>query len=475
MKNKLVRFMAMALCAATVASASLAGTGITVHAAEKEVQLGTSVTGTLSEDGKTLTISGTGEMTQVVRSDTFGGDSGIEADANTPVFTEEEVKGVETIIIEEGITSICDTAFATNTMNGWQGTENATVIQLPSTLETIGANAFHNTKVENIVIPDSVTTLGSGAFNSSKMVTSLTIGSGIVDIPNIAFQHMLSLEELIIPDTVQTIAANAFSFLNSTGAPIALKKITIGSGVTSIAEQAFVYNAMGSGISCAIEVNSENPVALAYDWEGNGFTFASADSGNTEGVTVTGTVSEITTVDVTVPVGGINFAIDETGAISAQGIVIKSNTITPLTINVLDVEALEAGDTTNGLLATTTKAPTIVKADTFTLDGWNNLTKEQTANNIALSLKQVDVVDDEAATELTELTTDALKVTVPVELADLATNAKLAHLTSGYGEASECGINLELDTAFTNYGKAWGNTSDLTFRYLTTLEFALDN
>ena len=50
----------------------------------------------------------------------------------------------------------------------------------------------------------------------------------------------------------------------------------------------------------------------------------------------------------------------------------------------------------------------------------------------------------------------------------------LAHLESGYGEASTCAVNIETDTAYTNYGKAWSGEEDITFRYLVTLEISAD-
>lgn len=208
---------------------------------------------------------------------------------------------------------------------------------------------------------------------------------------------------------------------------------------------------------------------------------AISDGTGTGETTITGTISPITSMDVTVPIGGINFAIDTEGNIQSQGIVIASDTAVPLNINVLSVEALGAGDETEGLAATTTAAPTLVKADTYTAEEWNNLTKAETAASIALSLKQVDAIlsDDgvtyEVGTELTELTTDANKVTTPVQLGDIDSSSALAHLESGYGETAYCGVNLETDTQYTNYGKAWINADEITFRYLTTLEFSFDD
>lgn len=233
-----------------------------------------------------------------------------------------------------------------------------------------------------------------------------------------------------------------------------------------------ILKALSSAMVMAMLATSTVPV-LADD-------VVISDGKGTGETTITGTVSAITSLDVTVPIGGINFAIDTEGQIQSQGIVILSNTAVPLNVSVLSVDALEAGDETEGLAATTTAAPELVKADTYTADEWNNLSKAETEASIALSLKQVDATTEdgvsyEAGTELTEATTDTAKVTTPVELGDLVTSSKLAHLESGYGEASYCGINLETDTQYTNYGKAWVNADEITFRYLTTLEFSFDS
>lgn len=202
------------------------------------------------------------------------------------------------------------------------------------------------------------------------------------------------------------------------------------------------------------------------------------DGSGQSSTTVTGSISAVTTMDVTIPIGGINFAIDSDSQITAQGIVIESNTAVPLTVNVLSVTPLNEGDETNGLTATTTDAPEIVPVDTYTAEQWDNLTKAKTFEKIALAIKQVDVVDDGgsdvAGTALTAATTDQLKVTTPVELGDLASNNKLAHMESGYDGGSKIGVNIETSTDYTNYGKAWLSENTIVFRYTTTFEFAYD-
>ena len=420
MQSKFINKFLMGLFSLSVLTAGLTFNPFDVHAALKTESVGADATAEISDDGKTLTITGTGAVEKLLSVDWSNANSYTHSNTVTTI-TDSDLVAIETIIIGEGITSIPDYCFATNEINGYRSCYNADTLQLPSTLESIGKDTFSGNSFEEIVIPDSVTSLGSGAFSMSQKATSLTIGSG-----------------------VSSIAEGAFKYMDTTS----------------------------SGKTVNISLETENSVALAYNWKGNGFTFGS--DGNTAEFTVTGTISAITTVDVTIPLGGISFGIGEDGEITSQGVVIESNTIAPLTASVLEVEVLEANDSTNGLLTTTHKAPALVPVSTYTEDEWNNLSSSDTASFIALALKQVDVADDEAGVELTEATTDTLAITTPVELGNLSGSDALVHLLSGYGTASQAGINLETDKAFTNYGKNWANADDVVFRYLVTLEFALD-
>lgn len=399
-----------------------------VYAAES-ADAGTNATVTLSDDGSTLTFSGNGMITRKL---------------NETTLASEDFSNVTSVIIEEGITGI--NAMLFDGITGVSGT-----LTLPSTLETIGNVTFSGASFSGtLTIPENVTSIGEAAFMNNNFTGTL-----------------------VIPDNVQTIGAHAFKGLSG------ITRIEIGSGVTSIGTEAFYVDNF-----VETEIVAENEVALAYDWvnsfrqEGqgqNGSSITVTDGAGTDTTTMNGTVSTITSIDVTVPIGGINFIIDEDGILQAQGIVIESNTAVPLSVNMVSVSPLGAGDETDGLEATTHNAPALVTANTYTADEWNNLTKDETEAQIAISLKQVDILANGiAGTELTDATTDELKVSTPVELGDLSVKKTLAHLESGYNETAKCAINIETAPEYTNYGKAWISTNDITFRYLTTLEFAFD-
>ena len=79
---------------------------------------------------------------------------------------------INSVVIGEGITSIADKAFGET--HNQEKYENVTAITLPSTLTSIGANAFNgctNSSL-NITIPTSVTSVGEGAFNTQASVTA---------------------------------------------------------------------------------------------------------------------------------------------------------------------------------------------------------------------------------------------------------------------------------------------------------------
>lgn len=189
---------------------------------------------------------------------------------------------------------------------------------------------------------------------------------------------------------------------------------------------------------------------------------------------IAGVTEKITTLDVTVPLGGINFHIDSEGQMTSQGIVITSNTNAPLNVSVLEVKALGIGDSTNGLEVTNSRAPKLVPVSTYTTEEWNNLSKEDTPDKMALAIRQVDVISGETMDNLTEKTTDDKKVTEPVELGDLSEESLLAHLESASDGSKICGINLEKSSKYTNFGKTWVGTENALFRYLVTLEFSLE-
>lgn len=191
---------------------------------------GDNLTWVLTDDG-ILTISGTGDM-----------NSGFDG------FNEKSQ--IKAVVIEEGVTSICNQAF--------QFCSNLTSVTIPGTVKSIGNSAFWwcsnlvsvtigsgvETIVQNafqncsgltsIVIPDSVTSIGSNAFSGCSSLSSVTIGSGVRSIGDAAFSNCSSLASIILPEGVTSIGSKLFENCSS------LTSVTIPDSVTVIGIMSFI-------------------------------------------------------------------------------------------------------------------------------------------------------------------------------------------------------------------------------------------
>lgn len=149
---------------------------------------GENLTWTLDDNG-TLTISGTGAMTNYIAS--FYG----------PWYSSRN-------IIKE--------------------------VRLGNNVTTIGNYAFYGcTSLVDITIPDSVTSIGEEAFNSCTSLTSVTIGKSVTSIGRSAFYCCVKLESITIPNSVTNINQQAFGRCDE------LQSITMSNCITTIGQQAF--------------------------------------------------------------------------------------------------------------------------------------------------------------------------------------------------------------------------------------------
>lgn len=106
-------------------------------------------------------------------------------------------------------------------------------VTLPSTLKTIGKDAFHyNLNIRSIVIPDSVTTIGEEAFMMMEKLSSIKFGKGITEIPVGCFYEDKALSSVVIPSNIKKIDEQGF-------ADCRLTSITFEEGLEEIGESAF--------------------------------------------------------------------------------------------------------------------------------------------------------------------------------------------------------------------------------------------
>ena len=107
-------------------------------------------------------------------------------------------------------------------------------VVLPDGLTTIGDYAFYNCNViDSIAIPNSVESIGNYAFYKCSKLTSVELGENIYSVGTNAFAYCSSLVSIILPESVTTIGNSAFNRCS------ALTTITIPSNVSSIENHTF--------------------------------------------------------------------------------------------------------------------------------------------------------------------------------------------------------------------------------------------
>ena len=207
--------------------------------ADESGTCGDNLTWTFESASGTLTISGTGAMTDydwnTTPWDNFRGDvlqavinNGVTSIGNYAFY---ECSGLTSITIPDGVTSIGNRAFSE--CSGLMS------ITIPDGVTSIGDYAFTDCSgLTSITLPNGVTSIGNYAFSECSSLTSITIPDGVTSIGNSAFYGCSGLTSITIPDGVTSIGDYAFAWCRG------LTSITIPDGVTSISERAF-YNCWG--------------------------------------------------------------------------------------------------------------------------------------------------------------------------------------------------------------------------------------
>ena len=129
------------------------GTVLTAHA-EKSGTCGDNVTWTLDDEG-TLTISGTGKMTDY------------DCEDRRSPFTSALIKKV---VIQPGVTSIGSYAYAFHLA--------PISVTIPDSVTSIGDGAFLFADLTTVTVPDGVTSIGVAAFGDCFGLTSIKVSAG---------------------------------------------------------------------------------------------------------------------------------------------------------------------------------------------------------------------------------------------------------------------------------------------------------
>ena len=191
-------------------------------------------------------------------------------------------KNIKTIVIESGVTSIGNSAFA--------GSTNLESVSIPASVTSIGNLAFQDCGSDADALTVSFAegstplTIGEGAFNYANL-TSIDIPNRVTSIGERAFQNCSKLESVSIPASVTSIGTYAFQNCGSDAAALTVSfaegstPLTIGEGafynanltsidipnrVTSIGYSAFVNCAHLESVSIPASVTSIGEEAFGY-------------------------------------------------------------------------------------------------------------------------------------------------------------------------------------------------------------------
>lgn len=135
-----------------------------------------------------------------------------------------------------------------NTLVKYLGKANT--ITIPSSINTIGREAFLESGITSVVIPQSVTRIDDSAFQNCVNLTSLKIGSAVKEIGREAFKHCIALTSIDIPSSVTTIEDGAFQDCSE------LTALTIPSSVTHVGDDAFHFCARMKTVTIPASVAS---------------------------------------------------------------------------------------------------------------------------------------------------------------------------------------------------------------------------
>lgn len=78
-------------------------------------------------------------------------------------------------------------------------------------LSSIGAHAFHFTKLVSVTLPETVTSIGNYAFADNRYLEEITIPANVTKLPYAAFQGCQRLAKAEVPENVTLIETDVFS------------------------------------------------------------------------------------------------------------------------------------------------------------------------------------------------------------------------------------------------------------------------
>lgn len=238
----------------SIGYAAFAGTGLTEITIPAKAVIDAEVFNGFYGEGKTITFA-TGSQYQIKDGVLYSSDT---------LMNVLELE--ETVKIPEGIKYIGDNAFGLYLPGTEQYRETLKSVTFPSTLVSIGKNAFCGNKaLTSITIPASVTYIGDSAFKSCSNLESVTFeGTGLTEISDGMFAGCTSLVSIDIPEGVTRIGEEAFGTTNTTQATpcTSLTTVNLPETVTSIGKHAFGWCRALSDIELPSSLTEIGPFAF---------------------------------------------------------------------------------------------------------------------------------------------------------------------------------------------------------------------
>jgi len=137
----------------------------------------------------------------------------------------EGATALSEVTLAEGIRSIGEYAFVPYEAYTTQGA--LTEINLPSTLEEIGRNAFLSTKIRQVVIPAAVSKIGEYAFSECRRLNKVVFNCTMDTLPKRVLYNTLGISEIVFPQGLKVIGEYALDH-------IGMDYLVIPEGVTEL-------------------------------------------------------------------------------------------------------------------------------------------------------------------------------------------------------------------------------------------------
>ena len=152
-------------------------------------------------------------------------------------FAFEECKALNEVVAQEGLEVIDQAAFRNSTLK---------IFSIPSTVVTIGKQAFYRTNLTEAVIPDGVSLIPSFAFYGCELLTTLTIGKRVSVIDEKAFHNCKSLKLTALPENVARLGDYVFMNCTSLGNLFIPKTTAVGENAFLGCNKLVIYTPKGA-------------------------------------------------------------------------------------------------------------------------------------------------------------------------------------------------------------------------------------